>query len=160
MEEEQGSDEEGSVVFEAATDPNDRENIEDEEMDEVNDGNSANSGEDGSGGGASLVEVIEDTQDDPPSSDLFTPEDKALPLEPALPKRPGKAKIQVFGTTSSTSSRLAHAQVRLVDYDQVFDETPTPPLVEKADGKKSKDELKKTLAKLRRQKSALKHAIN
>ena len=121
--------------------------------------NDVDSGEDGNGGEEALVEVIEDTQDDLPSSDLFTPEDKALPCEPDVPKPRAKAKIQVFGTTSSTSSRLAHAQVRHVDFDQVFDESPNAPAEGKPEGKKSKDELKKTLAKLRRQKSALKHGI-
>ena len=114
MEEEHESDEENAVVLAAAVDENDCEDDGAQEMDEINDGNN---GEDGSGGaGGEVVEVIDDTQDDPPSPDLFTPEDKALPLEPATtPKPPAKTKIQVFGTASSSSSRLAHAQVRIVD---------------------------------------------
>lgn len=88
---------------------------------------------------------LEDSQDpnELPSSDLFSPEDKALPYVP--PEETAPVKTHVFGETSPESGK--HGS----HYDElVYDEGPTP-----VKDDHDKGELKKTIAKLRKQKSAL-----
>ena len=88
---------------------------------------------------------LEDSQDpnELPSSDLFSPEDKALPYVP--PEEEAPVKTHVFGETSPESG--THGS----HYDElVYDEGPTP-----VKDDHDKVELKKAIAKLRKQKSAL-----
>ena len=88
---------------------------------------------------------MEDSQDpnELPSSDLFSPEDKALPYVPVEKTAP--VKNHVFGETSPESREHGSR------YDElVYGESPIP-----VKDDHDKVALKKTIAKLRKQKSAL-----